>query len=120
MLTENVKEQLVLQLKGLINDLVEGEISKIVSSGRSLMSIEEIMEELNYYPGTMTLPPDSTYENWEDEIDIYEVAFEPPPSYQGEIVLYYDNEQSDLWLKFDVIQEQNETTFVKIRGLDVM
>ncbi|MGX2959815.1 hypothetical protein JNUCC23_11210 [Peribacillus sp. JNUCC 23] len=46
------------------------------------------MEELNYYPGTMTLPPDSTYENWEDEIDIYEVAFEPPPSYRGEIVLY--------------------------------
>ncbi|MEI4828800.1 hypothetical protein WAX78_15005 [Bacillus sp. FJAT-53711] len=120
MVTKNIKEQVVVQLKELINDLVRGNISEIISTGRSLMTVEEILEELDAYPGTMTYPPDSTYENWEDEIDIYEVAYEPPPNYQGEMVLYYDNEQSDLWLKFDVIKKENDTLTVKLRDLDVM
>ncbi|GAB1786537.1 DUF7668 domain-containing protein [Priestia megaterium] len=80
----------------------------------------EIREELRYYPGKMTFPPNEAYQNWGEEIDIYEVGYKSPPNYEGTINLYYDGEQSDLTLKFNIYVENNDEILIKIRDLDVM
>ena len=120
MITDSLKRETVKKLKILIHELVKGNIASIVSSGFSEITEVEIREELGYYPGKMTLPPNEAYQNWEEEIDIYEVGYEPPPNYEGTFSLYYDGEQSDLTLKFNIYVENDENILIKIRDLDVM
>jgi len=118
MITDSLKE--MVKLKILIHQLVEGNIENIVSSGFSEITEAEIREELGYYPGKMTLPPNEAYQNWEDEIDIYEVEYKSPPNYEGTFSLYYDEERSDLTLKFNIYVENDNEILIKIRDLDVM
>ncbi|GAB1780546.1 hypothetical protein PMEGAS67_60230 [Priestia megaterium] len=120
MITNSLKRETVEKLKVLIHQLVEGNIENIVSSGFSEITEAEIREELRYYPGKMTLPPNAAYQNWEEEIDIYEVGYEAPPNYEGTFNLYYDGEQSDLTLKFNIYVENDNEISIKIRDLDVM
>ncbi|MEW4211617.1 hypothetical protein Q0O85_24050 [Priestia megaterium] len=120
MITDSLKKETVKKLKILIHQLVEGNIENIVSSGFSEITEAEIREELRYYPGKMTLPPNEAYQNWEDEIDIYEVEYKSPPNYEGTFSLYYDEERSDLTLKFNIYVENDNEILIKIRDLDVM
>ena len=116
MITYSLKRETVEKLKVLIHQLVEGNIENIASSGFSEITEAEIREELRYYPGKMTLPPNAAYQNWEEEIDIYEA----PSNYEGTFNLYYDGEQSDLTLKFNIYVENDNEISIKIRDLDVM
>ncbi|MEK4626054.1 hypothetical protein ABEU98_30090 [Priestia megaterium] len=120
MITDSLKRETGKKLKVLIDQLVEGNIENIVSSGFSELTEAEIREELQYYPGKMNLPPNAAYQNWGEEIDIYEIGYKPPPNYEGTINLYYDGEQSDLTLKFNIYVENNDEILIKIRDLDVM
>lgn len=63
MITNSLKRETVKKLKVLIHQLAEGNIEKIVSSGFSEITEAEIREELRYYPGKMTLPPNAAYQN---------------------------------------------------------
>ena len=120
MITDSLKKETVKKLKVLVHQLVEDNIENIVSSGFSEITEAEIREELRYYPGKMTLPPNEAYQNWEGEIDIYEVEYKSPPNYEGTFSLYYDGEQSDLTLKFNIYVENDNGILIKIRDLDVM
>ncbi|MGF9892978.1 hypothetical protein ABEX78_30345 [Priestia megaterium] len=120
MITDSLRKETGKKLKVLVHQLVEDNIENIVSSGFSEITEAEIREELRYYPGKMTLPPNETYQNWEGEIDIYKVEYKSPPNYEGTLSLYYDGEQSDLILKFNIYVENDNRILIKIRDLDVM
>jgi len=120
MIKESLKLEIVKRLKIIVNELVKNNISGIVNSNLSEISEEEIKEELGFYPGIMTTPPDQAYVRWDDGIDIYKVQYNPPPHYEGTFRLYFDGEESDLTLKFNVYIEKNEKVLVKLRDLDVM
>lgn len=83
-----------------------------------LREIHSIIKDYSEIGEQLKKPPKEL--PWEEEIDIYEVGYEAPPNYEGTFTLYYDGEQSDLTLKFNIYVENDNEISIKIRDLDVM
>lgn len=82
----------------LVYDLVSKNYTEIISSGRNgRLSLVEIEQALNAYPGKLTIPP----VEFVTQVEYYPRSGFESIKGSGEARLWYDNEESDISILCD-------------------
>lgn len=91
-------EKQLLALKALVTDLVSANFDSIVSDGRNgRLSLTEIKNALNDYPGILTPMPNGAF----DRVHYYPRINHEDTLGLAEIELWFDGEISDLTLSVE-------------------
>ena len=127
---ENEKKVAEL-VKCAVEKLVKNNIDTLPLEDNTV--IEDLREELDYYPGFMTLPPEKAYYQLDDVLYIYKQTVPhfrlgkngfkevfPKLLYMVDFDLYYDNERSDLTLQGNVYEDKNGEWFFRVSNIHVM
>lgn len=118
-------------VKGIVEELVENNVESLPLEDDT--ETMDLIEELDYYPGVMTLPPEEAYYQLDDIIYIYKQtvphfrlgknnfkkAF-PKLLYMVDFDLYYDNERSDLTLQCNIYEDKHGKWFIRVSNIHVM
>ncbi|WP_407545271.1 hypothetical protein [Priestia sp. HNGD-A6] len=118
-------------VKGVVGELVQNNIASLPLEDNT--ETMDLREELDYYPGVMTLPPEEAYYQLDDVIYIYKQTVPhfrlgknnlkkrfPKLLYMVDFDLYYDNERSDLTLQCNIYEDKDGEWVIKIRSIHVM
>lgn len=104
-------------LKNLVALLVNSNFDEIVARNENgRLSKVEIETALKDYPGTISLPPESSYES----ACVYDVYDEKTEARQVEFDLWYDGEVSDLTLSADVRKDESGKFVITIDDIHVL
>ncbi|MFC4766475.1 DUF7668 domain-containing protein [Effusibacillus consociatus] len=104
-------------LKQLVIELINGNFSKLVSTGQAgRLTEEEIRTALYECNGELTPPPEEAY----DTIEIYSVENGTNPAWAVDFDLWINNERSDLTLSCTVIQDDKGEFQISIDDLHVL
>lgn len=96
-----------LPIKGFVEQLVVGNYQAIIdmSYDKQWQNAEAIANEIKSYPGRITLPPPIAYQN----IHVYQ--YNDGSGYMLEFALWFDNKESDLEIKVDVLKVAGKLRF---------
>ncbi|KFM98695.1 hypothetical protein D0U04_17860 [Bacillus clarus] len=121
------KEIIITSLKPIIQNLVDDNLSILSSNSQieSELTEQDIIEEINLYPGTMTLPPDNAYHNWDKTIHLFEK--DKPIKVENltltdhlDFDLFFDNKLSDLTLQCNIYEDNHSNLSIKIENIHVL
>ncbi len=118
-------------VKGIVEELVENNVESLPLEDDT--ETMDLIEELDYYPGVMTLPPEEAYYQLDDIIYIYKQTVPqfrlgkyifkkaaPKLLYMVDFDLYYDNERSDLTLQCNIYEDKHGKWFIRVSNIHVM
>lgn len=109
----NIKEL----LKELVGRLALNKIDLIMKDGQNgRLSEEEIKDVIDGYPGMISLPPENAY----SDMVVFDVNNAYPNSRMGEFDLWFDSEESDLTLSFEVRKDEGGCMFIQIDDIHVL
>lgn len=121
------KEIIITLLKPIVQNLVDGNFSILSANSQieSELTEQDILEEINFYPGTMTIPPDNAYHNWDETIHLFEkdkpIKIENLTlTYHLDFDLFFDNELSDLTLQCNIYEDNHSNLSIKIENIHVL
>jgi len=112
-----MNHEIVSVLKRLVERLVANDIDGLVRQGENgRLSMEEIVNTLQDYPGKISLPPDEAYSN-AVEYAIYDKKLE---ARKVEFDLWFDGDVSDLTLSADVRRGDFGNLVISIDDIHVL
>ncbi|MGL4998268.1 MAG: DUF7668 domain-containing protein [Cetobacterium sp.] len=90
-------------LKRIVQDLVDKNYEQMKDNGFIFerVDLEALKEEIDYYPGDMTMPPEEQFKNF----DRYDYTVPGDEVASVEFDLWYDGKKSDLMLSVDFIKD---------------
>lgn len=96
-----------IPVRAFVEQLVAGNYQAAVdlSFDKDRLHVEWIEREIKDYPGQITLPPDSAYQN----IEVY--PYEDESGYGLDFPLWFDNEKSDLEVRINAIETGGKLHF---------
>lgn len=104
-------------VKEVVFLLVEGKFSEVVRLSKNGQLTEmEIALALSDYPGELTAPPERAFEN----VVVYEACDDCPEVRSAEFELWYDNQESDLSLCFQLRELQGGGYDLKLDDIRVL
>ena len=104
-------------IKNIVTLMVDSKFDEIVSrneNGRlSAVDIENVLRD---YPGNISQPPESAYDNF----NVYEIYDLTKGARKVEFDLWYDNTRSDLTLSADICEDLNGNLTISIDDIHVL
>jgi len=104
---DNMENSINKILKSVVKDLLEGNYQKITDKSyeKVIKKSEWIKDEIDGYPGKLTLPPDWAFQ----DLNIVQVTNQNKLFL--DFYLWVDNEKSDLKMKIILYPTENEVKF---------
>jgi len=94
-------------IRAFVEQLAAGDYQAVVdlSFVKDRLRAEWIEDEIKDYPGQITLPPDSAYQN----IEVY--PYDDGSGYGLDFPLWFDNEKSDLEIRINAVKVRDKLHF---------
>ncbi len=113
-----MNKKIARMVRRVVRLLVAGEYEELAAATKyTRLRAEHIRESVEEYPGILTMPPESTFDN----IDAIETTGPPPRQWSVRVDLWTREEgRSDLSMEMILIESDDEFLTVELDGIHVL